>query len=253
MMTKTLRAMRHSYLFLLLLSTVMPARAEGEARPAMNLPPPAELHYSIRAKQSGISIGGEASVNWQLTALNGEQKYIIQTETRASWIGKILEASSRGHVDQFGLAPEQFREKRFRRDEAVTTFDRNTKTIRFTIGDKRYPIKGGEQDRSSATWQLIATARAAGEQFAPGSEWKMMVAYTYDADPWTFKVDKRETVKTKLGDIVALHIVKVPPPNSKEQHLELWLAPSIEWYPVRIKFSDADGSFVDQTLESIKK
>jgi hypothetical protein len=49
-------------------------------------------------------------------------------------------------------------------------------------------LKGGEQDRTSATWQLIAYARAAGDKFKPGSEWKMFVAGRRDAEPWSFKV-----------------------------------------------------------------
>jgi hypothetical protein len=39
----------------------------------------------------------------------------------------------------------------------------------------------------------------------------------------------------------------------KGQQVDLWLAPSLDWYPVRVRFNDNDGDFVDQTLEKVVK
>ncbi|MCH8621243.1 DUF3108 domain-containing protein [Undibacterium sp. TS12] len=223
--------------------------SEANPRHATRLPPPAELQYSIKAKQSGIPLSGSASVKWQ----HADQKYSIITETRAMLLGKILDASSQGSIDDYGLAPDKFIEKRFNKPATTSSFDRDSKTLRFTASTETYPLKGGEQDRTSATWQLIALARAAGDNFKAGTEWKMLVAGRRDADPWTFKVLGAENVKTPLGDMPAVHVSKAPPADSKDQQLDLWLAPGLEWYPVRLKFADADGDFVDQVLESIKK
>ncbi len=154
------------------------------SKTAFQLPPAAELQYSIKAKQSGISLGGSASVKW----LVNNHNYQILTETRAMLFGKILDASSVGNIDDFGLAPDKFIEKRFGKPATTTGFNRDSKTISFTASAETYVIKGGEQDRTSATWQLVAQARAAGEKFKPGSEWKMFVAGRRDAEEWTFKV-----------------------------------------------------------------
>jgi hypothetical protein len=116
-----------------------------------------------------------------------------------------------------------------------------------------YPLKGGEQDRSSVSWQLAAVARAAPDKFVPGSEWTFFVAGRRDADPWTFKVIGHDSVRTGLGAVDALHLVRLPPPDSKDQKLDIWLAPGHEWYPVRVRFTDSDDEFVDQTLEKIVK
>ncbi|MFZ6733147.1 DUF3108 domain-containing protein [Undibacterium sp. Ji42W] len=216
---------------------------------ATKLPPPVELQYSIKAKQSGLPLSGSALVKWQIA----DRKYNIITETHAMLVGKILDASSQGNIDDYGLAPDKFVEKRFRKPATTTSFERDSKTLRFSASTETYVLKGGEQDRTSASWQLIAIARAAGEAFKAGSEWKMLVAGRRDADPWTFKVLGSENIKTPMGDMVAIHVSKAPPADSKDQQLDLWLAPSLEWYPVRLKFSDADGDFVDQVLESVKK
>ncbi|MFZ6677420.1 DUF3108 domain-containing protein [Undibacterium sp. Tian12W] len=230
-------------------SPVMAQGHETATKYATKLPPSVELQYSIKAKQSGLPLSGSASVKWQ----TGDHKYSIITETHAMLVGKILDASSVGNIDDFGLAPDKFVEKRFRKPATTTSFERDSKTLRFSASAETYVLKGGEQDRTSASWQLIAIARAAGDAFKAGTEWKMLVAGRRDADPWTFKVVGQENIKTPMGDMLAIHVSKAPPADSKDQQLDLWLAPSLEWYPVRLKFSDADGDYVDQVLESLKK
>ncbi|MBC3885697.1 DUF3108 domain-containing protein [Undibacterium griseum] len=220
--------------------------ASVAAKSAFSLPPPVELQYSIRARQSGIPLSGSASVKWQWH----DKSYQIQTETRAMLLGKILDASSQGTIDEYGLAPEKFIEKRLGKPPTTTSFERDSKTLRFSASEASYALKGGEQDRTSATWQLVALARAAGDKFRPGSEWKMFVAGRRDAEPWSFKVIATENLSTALGDFSTVHITKAPPPDSKDQQLDIWLAPALDWYPVRLKFSDASGEFVDQLIES---
>lgn len=219
----------------------------------INLPPSAELHYNIKAKQKGIVVSGDANVKWQLASINDTQTYSVITETRVVLFGKILDASSFGHIDAHGLAPDKFVEKRFGKSASTTRFDRSSKTIQFTESSQTYTIKGGEQDRTSAAWQLVALARASADKFVTGSEWKMFVAGRRDAEDWIFKVAGVVTVATALGEFSAVHFIKAPPPDSKDQQLEIWLAPKLDWYPVRLKFSDADGSNVDQLLDSLHK
>jgi hypothetical protein len=236
---------------LLVISLSVLALASAQAKPvATNLAPSAELKYSIDAKQSFLSLSGIATVNWQV---DSGKSYQIKSETKVSMLGTIIKNTSSGRIDEHGIAPEKFIEKRLGKDQTTTTFDRQKNSISFSQSDTRYYIKGGEQDRSSATWQLVAQARAAGDEFKVGSEWKMQVAYVRDADPWTFKVIGKESVTTPLGTYEAIHVLRAPPPDAKDQSLDLWLAPALEWYPVRLRFNDADGNFIDQKLESVKK
>jgi hypothetical protein len=215
----------------------------------VDLPPSADLSYSIKARQKGFSINGDAFISWRVAG----GKYTLRADTRAVLFGSILENRSEGLIDSFGLAPTRFYEKRIRHEPWITTFDRAGKSISFTEGKLVYPIKGGEQDRSSVSWQLVAAARAAPEKFTPGSEWIFFVAGRRDAEPWTFRVVNKESIRTGLGPVEALHLVKLPPPDSQDQTLDIWLAPSLEWYPARLRFTDNDDEFVDQTLEKIVK
>jgi hypothetical protein len=226
--------------------------AHAAMRPSkykFNLPPSAELDYAVTARQSGFSLDGKAHVSWQAAA----GKFLLDTEVRANLLGRILDAKTEGAVDDFGLAPATFTEKRFRKDPVTATFNRETKTIGFSQSDASYPIKGGEQDRNSAVWQLIAVARASQGKFKPGSEWPLFVVGGRDAEPWIFKVLKHERIKTPLGELETTHVLKTTQDSNNHQQVDIWLAPSAEWYPARIRYTEPDGDFIEQTLTNVAK
>ena len=225
------------------------ALALDAVKRAVDLPPSADLTYTIKARQKGFALNGDATANWRLA----DGKYSFRSVTRAALFGNLIDNSSEGAVDSYGLAPAQFVEKRIRHDAWTTTFDRSRQQISFTESDVSYPIKGGEQDRNSVLFQLAGVARAAPDKFVPGSEWTFFVAGRRDADVWTFRVVKRDAVQTGLGSVDTVHVMRMAPPDSKEQALDIWLAPSKQWYPVRLRFTDNDDEFVEQTLQTITK
>ncbi len=216
---------------------------------ATNLPPSAELVYSVKANSHGIPLAGNGTITWQ----QGGGKYTLVTEARSGIFGKVLEYRSEGGVDAYGLAPETYYEKRIRKGAGTTTFKRDAKVIAFPDGDKTVPLKGGEQDRSSAPWQLAAIARATPEKFTPGSEWSLYVAGRRSAEAWTFKVVGIEPVQTGQGEVKAVHFSKSPPKSKQGQQVDLWLAPSLDWYPVRLVFTEEDGDSFEQLLDKVNK
>lgn len=237
----------------LLCGTLPVASAATAEHPVLkhkfNLPPSVDLNYSISARQSGLQIQGDGLVQWRAS----DKTFSVTSETRAMLVGKILDARSAGTVDDYGLAPASFTETRFRKQPSTTSFNRQTKTITFAQSDANYPLLGGEQDRTSITWQLIAIARANPKQFIPGSEWPFFVAGQRDAERWSFKVEGVEKIRTLSGDQRTLHVVRTPPPDAKSQKLDIWLAPALEWYPVKLRFTDADGDYIEQRLEKHSK
>jgi hypothetical protein len=249
MLRSSFRAAMSSLLACAILALPASAAERAATKHKVNLPPSAELAYSIRAKQSGLTLDGSTLLQWRAA----DSRFSIATETRAALVGKILDAKSEGTVGEYGLAPTVFTEKRFRKPQSTTTFDRQTNTISFSKSDQTYPIKGGEQDQSSAIWQLAAIARAAPAKFKSGSVWTFFVAGQKDAEPWAFKVIKQEQIKTPLGDMHAVHIARMPAPDSKGQQLDIWLAPSLEWYPVRLRFTEPDNDSIEQVLQKVAK
>jgi hypothetical protein len=228
-----------------------PAQDHPSAKRAVDLPPSADLTYSISARQRGFTLNGDATLTWR----QGDGKYAITAESRVALLGKLTDSRSQGTIDPYGLAPAEFYDKRFRKDPTTASFDRDDKTITFSDGKDTYPILGGEQDRVSVSWQLVAIARAAKEKFKPGSEWSFFVIGPHDADPWTFRVVGREKVQAgaAIGTVDAVHVLRAPPPGSKDQTLDIWLAPGREWYPVKLRFVDNDRDYVEQLLERVSR
>jgi hypothetical protein len=235
--------------FMLLIGALLNAPASAAPRYKTNLPPTAELAYSIKAKQKGIPLEGDALVRWSVAA----GKFTATNEARAMLLGKIIDARTEGTIDAWGLAPLRFTEKRLRREQTVTAFDRAAKTIRFSTSENTYPIQGGEQDRNSVIWQLVAVARAAPTRVKPGASWTFFVAGQRDGDQWTFKVVGKEKLGTPLGDLDTVHIERLATPDSKDRHLDIWLAPSLEWYPARLRFADDNDDYIEQTLQKLNR
>ena len=237
-------------LLALLLASGSAAQAAAPAKRAVELPPPADLAYEMNAQHRGFGLKGEALIAWR----GGDGKYEVNVEASAALLGKLTEYRSRGTVDSFGLAPAEFYEKRYRKDATTTVFNRENKTVTFTDAREPLALKGGEQDRASVTWQLASVARAAGEaRFKPGSEWSFIVAGRRDAEPWTFKVVKREKIQTAMGELDTLLVTREPRGEGKSEGVDIWLAPGQEWYPVKLRFRDDERETIEQTVTKITR
>jgi|GEM_PF-335429 len=240
-------------LFLFAFSATLAAEISNKPgiKYSTNTPPSAQLYYLVTAVYSGFPLNGEADVHWRVTGSAPNQTYSITTETRSAILGKIVEANSFGDIDTFGLAPTKYEEKMRKKPMIQTTFDREARKISFSESKETYPINGGEQDRTSAVWQLVGIARGAPTKFVPKSQWSFFVAGRRDAEKWTFAVEKNVTLATSFGKIAAVHITKIVA-DPKGQRIDVWLAPTMEWYPVRIKFRDANDDTIEQNLVRIQ-
>jgi hypothetical protein len=94
---------------------------------------------------------------------------------------------------------------------------------------------------------VIALIRANPDKAVTGQEWN----YSWPDAAMPIRGLSRgsamKPLQTAMGPQACLHLSKAPPADSKDQQLDIWLAPGLDWYPVRLRFSDADGDFVDQT------
>ncbi len=234
---------------LLALASLSAAVELPAVKRAHKLPPSADLLYAVTAKHSGLTLKGNTRIRWTASS----NRFDIAVETKAGLLGTMLASHSEGTVSEYGLAPLKLTEKRFRKPPHTVTFGREDRMIRFSESASTYPIKGGEQDRTSISWQLVSIARAAPDRLTPGSELKFVVAGRKEAEIWSFRVMGPKTVSTPMGNVTAIHISKLPSPSREQQQLDLWLAPSLEWYPVRILFKDSNGTDLDQVLQRIDK
>ena len=240
--------LQHLLLACCLALPAMPGFATAPARQKVDLPPSTELKFAVKARISGLALEGDAQVRWQL----GPGQYTLLNEWRSNLAGKIYSARSEGGVDEYGLAPSAFTEKRLRKNPTSLSFDRAARMIRFGP-EQEAPLRGGEQDRTSAVWQLIGLARAAPAKFNPGREIDLLVAGRRDVDAWQFRVEHHAPLNTAFGEIKAVHLVREPAADAQDQKLDVWLAPSLGWLPVRLRFAEDNGDQVEHLLQQIVK
>lgn len=247
--TSTPRLWARALLAIAILGLPAMASLAPQPRAAAKPPPPAQLLYKASADVRGLSLDGESRIDWQ----HDSRRYQLTLETRTALTGVLLQEKSEGGFDRHGLAPDTYSAKRLRKAAMVTRFDRAAGEIDFSGESPRHPLKGGEQDRVSVLWQLVSMLRAQPAAFTAGSRWEFFVAGQRDGDPWTFEVKAKQKLHSSLGELDTLHVAYVPDDPGSKTQVDVWFAPSQEWFPVRIRFSEPNGDFIEQSLERISR
>lgn len=233
------------------LAALEPAAAPGTSAPEQvrytTAPPPsATLDYNVQALREGQTVYGHGKIAWQH---NGSQ-YTIQGKAGILFFS-LLDFASQGRIDESGVTPAQYTEKRFRRAQTETRFDRERRLISFSASAKSFPLQGGEQDRASLIWQLAGIGRGDGGRFAPGAQFPLFIAGVRDGSTWIMQVVGEEEVSVGLGALRAWHVRRAPRAGDKDQILDIWLAPSHHWYPVKLRYTEANGEYLELSLSGI--
>jgi hypothetical protein len=209
-------------------------------------PPSAELKYDVQALREGRTVYGSSKIDWRLDG----DRYTVSSEASVLFF-TVLSAKSEGSLDGYGLAPLLYSERRFRKAETNTHFNRERNTISFSASTLSYPRKGGEQDRASVIWQFAGFCRANPKKITAGAVAEIFVAGMRDAETWPLQVVGLEEITLAGGKTNAWHIVRLPRHGSFEQRIDFWLDPQQEWYPVRLRYTDTNGEYLDMALASL--
>jgi hypothetical protein len=72
-----------------------------------------------------------------------------------------------------------------------------------------------------------------------------------DAEPWLFTVNESETLNLGNGSQIAQRLTRNPR-REFDQKIELWFAPAMNYTPVRFRFTEANGEYVDAVWQSVE-
>lgn len=212
-------------------------------------PPSAELRYQATARQKGQQIFGNGQIRWQADG----KRFSVQGEFNILFMS-LLNFRSEGEIDEdFGVSPVIYSEKRIRRSETNTHFQRDRNLVSFSSSTRAYRRQGGEQDRASVVWQLAGIGRHSGNKMREGAEFELVVAGVRDAEIRRVRVVALEEIETGVGKVKAWHLLHNRRPGSYEQTLDIWLAPEKDWYPVKLRYTDKSGDYIDLVLSDISK
>jgi hypothetical protein len=225
-------------------STASPATPPAPSH-AADAPPSVTLKYDVQGLRNGQNVYGSGKIVWR----NQDGSYRIDGSASVLFF-TLLQFSSDGVLDDFGVSPTLYTEKRFHKTATDTRFEHTRNTITFSSSDNSYPRPGDAQDRASIIWQLAAIGRGNPAAFFTGADFTMFVAGVRDAEPWRIVVGGEEDVEAGGDSTSAWHLVRIPQPGSYDQKIDIWLAPQQQWYPVKIRYTETDGDYLEMSLSS---
>lgn len=225
------------------------APRQGGRRYKVNLPPSATFEMTVdRVDADGTKWTGAATMTWHTDG----SRYQASVEAGVSLLItriNLLVLRSEGMIDDYGIAPVTATEKRTRRAETATHFNRDAGTITFSASERSFPLLVGAQDKATVPFQLGGIGRADVNQF--GSDIDIQVGEEKEATMFRFQLIGEEEIETKTGKIVTWHLSRPPKPGSYSSKLDIWLAPGLNWYPVQIRNTEASGALTTQTVSNI--
>lgn len=209
---------------------------------AFKAPRSSLLRYDVKGQTRHIGYSAWADLDWQQ---NGEA-YKARLEVGAFLLGSRVQTSV-GALGLDGLMPTRFGDKS--RSELAAHFQREKNTITFSANSPDVPLLKGAQDRLSVVLQLGALLAADPSRFPPGTMLSFQTVSQREAEIWQFVVDKEELLHLPYGDVHAIKLQRNPR-REFDQRIELWLAPNLDFLPARLRITNANGDFVDQSLRT---
>jgi len=204
------------------------------------MPPAMTLHYDMRRG----ALSGTGDLEWRPTA----KGYQARLEGRVAGFS-ILTWASQGNFDTAGIAPMRFTDQRRGKSEQAANFQREAGKISYSGPSTEYPLMDGAQDRLSWMIQVAAIAQADPKRVAQGKRVAMFVTGARgDGDVWSFLVQGVEDVSTGSGNLRAIKLLREPR-KPHDTRVEVWLAPSLHYLPVRARLS-SDDSALDLQLQT---
>lgn len=199
-------------------------------------PPSMLLHYASFV--NGIQ-NPDGLIRWQ----HDGSHYQLAVETRVLWFRFAFH--SNGALGEHGLAPERYEESRRNRVEAAR-FDRAGATLVFEGRNKQVPLPPDAQDRFSVFLQLVGMVRGTPQRYAsPGVTETFDVGDTRDLEPMQVQYVGEEDVEAAQGSVRAKHFVRLPRHAGDRRRVEVWLAQSLQWMPVKLRQTEPDGTQIE--------
>ena len=202
------------------------------------VPATARLKYDIKGEVKGFPYFVNGDLQWTQDG----KTYSARMEISHFLLGSRVQTST-GQIGAHGLEPIRFGDKV--RSEVAAHFNYESNKVTFSANTPDVPMLPGAQDQLSVLMQAATMVAGEPRQFTQGSTLSFQAVGSRSAENWVFTVGVSEKLDLPGGEISALHLWRDP--NAQyDSKLEIWLAPSQGYLPVRIRLTQANGDLVDQ-------
>jgi len=210
--------------------------------PPVRVPPSAHLEFEAKGSGKGFQYSAKAQLSFKTDGLT----YQARQEVSAFLVGSRSQTST-GRITPHGLSPQRFGDKA--RSERAAHVDVDKGQITYSGNDEPQGASAGVQDRLSIFLQLSSMIAAGPERYPPGTLIHINVTSARTTDIWTFAVDGPETLDLPAGSRQTIRLTRQPR-KRYDQVAHLWVDPAMQYLPVRIRISQANGDFADLQLQS---
>ncbi len=242
------------------LAAELPARLPAVAQlpPAAHAeiwPPSTRLSYVLNGHYKG-PVEGQARVEW---LRNGTRYQVHMDVSVGPSFAPLMSrrVSSEGEITATGLLPQRFDEvtRALLRDPRQLTVLLGADRVRLANGQER-PRPTGVQDSASQFVQLTWLFTTQPELLKAGRSIELPLALPRTLENWTYDVVGPETLHTPAGIVEAVHVKprRDVPRDARpggDLAAELWVAPSLQYLPVRILIRQDANNYLDLQLERL--
>jgi hypothetical protein len=176
--------------------------------------------------------------------------YKVTSEAKTTGIAAALYRlsilrESRGRVTPKGLRTDYFSELRNGKPKRGGTFDWDKRQAHLVDGENQQTVELPDNtwDTTSFGYNFAFSGLEAPPVSANLTDGRRITHYDY-------KILGKEALDTALGRVEAIHVQKVQPPGDK-RGFDVWVAPGHHNLPVRIRYTEKDGTVFDSVLAQI--
>lgn len=222
-----------------------PSTASADAQALTSqftVPGSAFMRYKVSGQAQQRPYTGNAALNWR----NDGTQYVASLEVTTPQGSRVSQSS--GTIGPDGLAPDVYRERV--PDGPATRFDWTQGLLAFGNNAASVALQRGAQDPLSLWFQLGTLLNAKDAAQREGASLLVQTIGTADTGLGVFEVMGAETMVLPQGETQVIKLQRDPGPGHP-QRWELWLAPTQDYVPLRVRITEPDGDFVDfQWLET---
>lgn len=227
------------------------AAPSPDAEPAPIWPPSTRLRYVLTGEYRG-PVQGQAQVEW---LRQGSRYQVLMDLSIGPSFAPLMSrrVSSEGLITPQGLWPQRYDEVTslpFRAPRALQ-IALDAEQIRLPRGGVQ-PRPAGVQDSASQFVQLTWLFTTRPDLLQPGQTVTLPLALPRLVEPWTYTVGAPEVLDSPVGPVPAVPVRPLRPPRpGPELQAELWLAPGLQYLPVRIRISQDAHTYLDLMIDQL--
>ena len=224
---------------------------------AFEWPPSTRLSYLLTGNYRG-PVEGQARVEWRLSGA----RYQVSLEvdigpTFAPLVTRQL--LSEGIVTAAGLEPRRYEEEtrvvlRAPRRVAITL---DAEQVQLSSG-RQWPRPPGVQDSASQFVHMTWLFTTQPERLKPGTLLHLPLALPRHLEVWTYEVVGAEKLDTPVGPVETVRVrprrplrANGEPRGGGDLTAEFWVAPSLQYLPVRFLIRQDEETYVDLLLQRL--